>query len=74
MRNTQAYDTALPPAYLVDMVEFEVFEKEKEQGRDTLYNDLLVSVHVNAQLHALENSYATRERGSISIKVVRREA
>lgn len=32
-----------------------------------------MSVHVNAQLHALENSYATRERGSISIKVLMEE-
>lgn len=44
------------------MAEFEVFEEQKEQGRDTLYDDLLVSVHINAELHALENSYATREK------------
>lgn len=45
-------------AHLVDMVQFEVFEEEQEKGRDTLYNDLLVPVHIDAQLHALENSNA----------------
>lgn len=55
-------------AHLVDMVQFEVFEEEQEQGRDTLYNDLLVSVHIDAQLHALENSDATMGRGGVSAK------
>lgn len=29
-----------------------------------------MSVHINAQLHALENSYAASKRGSIGIKVM----
>lgn len=40
------------------MVQFEVFEEQQEQGRDTFDNDLLVPVHIDAQLHALENSDA----------------
>lgn len=51
-------------AHLVDMVQFEVFEEEQEKGRDTLYNDLLVPVHIDAQLHALENSNATMGKRS----------
>lgn len=50
-------------AHLVDVVQFEVFEEEQEQGRDALYDDLLVPVHVDAQLHALENSDATMGTG-----------
>lgn len=55
------------------MVQFEVFEEEQEQGRDTLYNDLLVPVHIDAQLHALENSDATKGRGGVSAESSLRE-
>lgn len=48
------------------MVQFEVFEEQQEQGRDALYNDLLVPVHIDAQLHALENSDATTGKGRVS--------
>lgn len=48
------------------MVQFEVFEEQQEQGRDTFYNDLLVPVHIDAQLHALENSDAIMGTGGVS--------
>lgn len=48
------------------MVQFEVFEEQQEQGRDALYNDFLVPVHIDAQLHALENSDATMGKGRVS--------
>lgn len=65
-RTPETRGEALLAAHLVDMVQFEVFEEEQEQGRDTLYDDLLVPVHINAQLHALENSDATMEGGRVS--------
>lgn len=57
---------ALGAAHLVDVVEFEVFEKEQEQGRDTLDDDLFVPVHIDAQLHALNHSDAATGRGGLS--------
>lgn len=43
-----------------------MFEEEQEQGRDTLYDDLLVPVHIDAQLHALKYSDTTMGRGGVS--------
>lgn len=65
-RTPETCGQVLPAAHLVDMVQSEVFEEEQEQGRDTLYNDLLVPVHIDAQLHALENSDATMGREGVS--------
>lgn len=50
------------------MVQFRVFEEQQEQGRDALYNDLLVPVPASAQLHALENSDATTGKGRESVR------
>lgn len=41
--------------YLVDVIEFEVFEKQQQDGRDGLNNDLLVAVNIYTKLHALEH-------------------
>lgn len=65
-RTPETCGQVLLAAHLVDMVQSEVFEEEQEQGRDTLYNDLLVPVHIDAQLHALENGDATMGRGGVS--------
>ena len=40
------------------MVEFEMFEKQQKDGRDGFHNDLFVPVHINPQLHALEDGSA----------------
>lgn len=40
------------------MVKFEVFQQEEKQCRNGLDNNLLVSVHINAKLHTLEDSDA----------------
>lgn len=40
---------------LVDVVQFEVFQKQQQDGRDGLHDDLLVSIDVDAQFHALEH-------------------
>lgn len=50
------------------MVQFEVLEEQQEQGGNTLYNDLLVPVHIDAQLHALENSDATTGTGGVNVE------
>ena len=34
-----------------------MFEKQQENGRVSLENDLLLSVHVNAKLHGLDDSH-----------------
>lgn len=41
--------------YLVDVIDFEVFEQQQQDGRDGLDDDLFVTVHVDAQLHALQH-------------------
>lgn len=63
LEKTRALWQVLPAAHLVDVVQFEVFEEQQEQGRDALHDDLLVPVHVDAQLHALEDSDATMGTG-----------
>lgn len=40
---------------LVDVVQFEVFQKQQQDGRDGLHDDLLVSIDVDAEFHALEH-------------------
>jgi hypothetical protein len=37
------------------VIEFEVFEKQQQDGRDGLNNDLLVAVNIHTKLHALEH-------------------
>lgn len=37
------------------MVQFEVFQKQQQDGRDGLHDDLLVSIDVNAEFHALQH-------------------
>lgn len=54
------------------MVQFEVLEEQQQQGGNTLHNDLLVPVHVDAQLHALENSDTTIGIGGVNAKGGRR--
>lgn len=46
---------ALRVQYLVDVVEFEVFEQQQQDGRDRLHNDLFVSIHVDTEFHALQH-------------------
>lgn len=41
--------------YLVDVVKFEMFQKEQQDGRDRLHDDLLVPVHINSKFHALQH-------------------
>lgn len=41
--------------YLVDVVKFEVFEKKQQDGRDRLYDDFFVSIHIDTKLHALQH-------------------
>lgn len=43
------------------MVQLEVLEEQQQQSRDALHDDLFVSVHVNAQFHALQNGDAGME-------------
>lgn len=45
-------------AHLVDVVQLEVLEEQQQQRRDALHDDLLVPVHVDAQLHALQDGDA----------------
>lgn len=66
--NTKTRGEALLAAHLVDVVQFEVLEEQQEQGRNTLHNDLLVPVHIDAQLHALENSDATIGKGGVNVE------
>lgn len=40
---------------LIDMVELEVLEEQQQKSRDGLDDDLLVTVHINTQLHALKD-------------------
>lgn len=40
---------------LVDVVEFEVFQEQQQDGRDGLHDDLLVSIDVDAEFHALQH-------------------
>ena len=40
---------------LINMVEFEVLEEQQQQSRDGLDDDFLVAVHIDSQLHALED-------------------
>lgn len=42
-------------SYLVDVVEFEVFQKQQQDGRDGLHDDLLVSIDINTKFHALQH-------------------
>lgn len=41
--------------HLVDVVNFEVFQKQQQDGRDGLHDDLLVSIDINAKFHALQH-------------------
>lgn len=41
--------------YLINMIEFEVFEEQQQQSRDGLDEDFFVTVHINSQLHALKD-------------------
>lgn len=43
------------------MVQLEVLEEQQQQSRDALHDDLFVSVHVDAQFHALQNGDAGME-------------
>lgn len=47
---------------LINMVELEVLEEQQQQSRDGLDNDLLVTVHINAELHALKDGDAGKTR------------
>lgn len=40
-------------SYLVDVVKLEVFEKQQQDGRDGLHDDLFVSIDINTKFHAL---------------------
>lgn len=42
-------------SHLVDVVEFEVFQKQQQDGRDGFDNDFFVAIHINAEFHALQN-------------------
>lgn len=48
--------------HLVDVVEFQVFEEEEQQGRDGLDDDFFVAVDIDAQLHALEDRDAAERK------------
>ena len=41
--------------YLIDVVEFEVFEKQQQDGRDGLHDDLFVAIDINTEFHALQH-------------------
>ena len=41
--------------HLVDVVKFEVFQKQQQDGRDGLHDDLFVSIDINTELHALQH-------------------
>lgn len=41
--------------YLVDVVQFEVFQKQQQDGRDSLHYDLFVSIDINTKFHALQH-------------------
>lgn len=41
--------------HLVDVVKFEVLQKQQQDGRDGLHDDLLVSIDINAKFHALQH-------------------
>lgn len=47
------------------MVQFEVFEKQQQDCRDGLYDDLLVSIDIYTKFHALQHcGPAEADRGN----------
>ena len=38
-------------SYLIDVAQFEVFQHKNQHCRDCFDDDLLVPIHINAQLH-----------------------
>lgn len=48
--------------YLVDVVEFEVFQEQQQDGRDGLHDDLFVSIDIHAKFHALQHCGPARSR------------
>lgn len=49
------HTTSVWRSYLVDVVEFEVFQKQQQDGRDGLHDDLFVSIDINTKFHALQH-------------------
>lgn len=47
--------------YLIDVIEFEVFQQQQEYGWNGFDDDFFMSIHINAQLHTLKNC-GTRTR------------
>lgn len=41
--------------HLINVVEFEVFQKQQQDGRDGFHDDLFVSIHIDAKFHALQH-------------------
>lgn len=48
--------------YLVDVVEFEVFQEQQQDGRDGLHDDLFVSIDIHAKFHALQHCGPAQSR------------
>lgn len=49
------FTLATNEADLVDVVQFEVFQEQQQDGGDGLHNDLLVAIDVDPELHALQH-------------------
>lgn len=43
------------PPNLINVVQFEVLQKQQQDGGDRLHNDLFVSIDVDAEFHALQH-------------------
>lgn len=56
--------------YLIDVVQLEVFEEQHQQRRDGLHNDFFVTVHVNAQLHALKDRDPTAQTHTVTFNSI----
>lgn len=41
--------------HLVDVVQFEVLQKQQQDGGDGLHDDLLVPIDIDAEFHALQH-------------------
>lgn len=58
MHQPHEHQPCLLGAHLVNMVQLEVLEEQQQQRRDALHDNLLVPVHINPQLHALQDGDA----------------
>lgn len=64
---TEASRVQLCSSNLVDVVQLEVLQQQQQDGRDGLHDDLLVSVDIHAELHALQHRRPAGVKGSFIV-------